>query len=227
MTTAHPSTPSAHPSTLSPLTVADLLERLDGIPPERVLLRPVPGSATEQDVLDMDAHANRLCELIDGVLVEKSMGIEESILAALLMRRVGQFVEARKRGVIAGADGTIRLLPGQVRMPDVAFYSWARLPNGRVPREPIPAIAPDLAVEVLSKSNTQREMSRKLREYFQAGTELVWYVDPSPRTVTVHTRTGETKVLGMGETLDGGAVLPGFALDLQELFAVLDQTGPA
>ncbi len=189
------------------------------------MMRPVPGTATEQDVLDLDAHSNRLCELVDGVLVEKTMGIKESILALALAFRIQQFVQARQLGVVSGEAGTIRLFPGQVRMPDIAYFSWDRLPDRRMPDAPIPAIAPDLAVEILSKGNTKREMTRKLQEYFEAGTHLVWYVDPTARTIAVYTKIGDPTLLNVGDTLDGGKVLPGFSLPARELFAVLDQKG--
>lgn len=206
-------------------TMAELLEHLGGLPPERVRLRPTPGTATEQDVLDVDAHEDRHCELIDGVLVEKTMGIEESLLATELGALVSVFVKSRKLGIVTGEGGTVGLLPGQVRIPDVAFFSWDRLPGRRVPKVPIPAIYPDLAIEVLSVSNTKREMARKLREYFTAGTRLVWYIDPGPRTVAVYTRPEQVTVLTEADTLTGAEVLPGFQVPLRELFAALDRSG--
>ena len=72
----------------------------------------------------------------------------------------------------------MRLFPGQVRIPDVAFISWKRYPKGKRRRGEIPTVAPDLVVEILSKGNTPKEMKRKLDEYFQAGVRLVWYVNP-------------------------------------------------
>lgn len=226
MTTLQGPQPAIPPS--SPLpgvqTIADLLEHLGGLPPERVRLRPTPGTATEQDVLNADAHDNRLCELVDGVLVEKTRGIEESLLAAELIFHIRLFLKSHPIGIVTAPDGTIRLLPGQVRMPDVAFYSWARLPGERAPNVPIPEIFPDLAVEVLSVSNTKREMARKLGEYFDAGTKLVWYVDPTPRTVAVYTSAdAEPCVLTGRDVLSGETVLPGFDLPLSVLFSVLDQ----
>jgi Uma2 family endonuclease len=80
-----------------------------------------------------------------------------------------------------------------------------------------------LAIEVLSRSNTPREMQRKLREYFEAGVKLVWFVDPEARTVTVHDSPAELRVVQEGESLDGGSVLPGFVLPLRELFSELDR----
>jgi Uma2 family endonuclease len=200
-------------------TLADLLARLGGIPANRVLLRPHPGTATEQDVIDIDTCEDRLCELVDGVLVEKTTGYAESALAVLLSFFLVGFVRLHRLGIVTGADGTLRLMPGLVRIPDVAFVSWDRLPHRKRPKGPIPDLVPDLAVEVLSKSNTAREMRRKLSEYFVAGVRLVWYIDAKARTVRVYTGPRESVLLKESETLAGGAVLPGFALPLRELFS--------
>jgi Uma2 family endonuclease len=199
-------------------TIADLLAQLGDIPPHRVLMRPYPGTATEQDVIDLDDHHDRLCELIDGVLVEKTVGYEESELAALLIYFLLGFVRQHDLGIVTGPDGTIRLIPGRVRIPDVAFYSWDRLPNRERPKKPIPDLVPDLAVEVLSESNTKKEMAIKLQEYFAAGVRLVWYVEPDDRSVRVYTALDRSTLLTEEQTLDGGDVLPGFALPLRELF---------
>jgi Uma2 family endonuclease len=85
-------------------------------------------------------------------------------------------------------------------------------------------VSPDLAVEVLSEGNTAAEMDRKRREYFTSGTRLVWEVDPNTRTVAVYTSPEGPLVLDADQTLDGGAVLPGFTLRLATLFAELDRT---
>ena len=166
----------------------------------------------------IDAHENRLFELVDGVLVEKCMGFWESYLAGLILTALNGWVVPRKLGVVTGEAGMVRLFPGMVRIPDVAFAAWSRFPGGKPNELPVPAIAPDLAVEVLSESNTDAEMKRKLGEYFQAGVRLVWIVDGKARTVNVYTGTEEFVVLAEEQTLDGGAVLPGFTLGLKELF---------
>jgi Uma2 family endonuclease len=204
-------------------TLADLLAQLGGIAPARVRFRPLPGTATEKDVLDMQAREGRLCELVDGVLVEKGMGFLESYLAGALIEILRGFVKPRHLGLVTAPDGMVRLAPGLVRIPDVTFVSWARLPGRRVPREPIPDLAPDLAVEVLSESNTADEMARKRREYFAAGVRLVWQVAPLARTVEVYTAPEQVMLLREEDTLEGGEVLPGFALPLREFVAELDQ----
>ena len=87
-----------------------------------------------------------------------------------------------------GADGYLKLLHDQVRAPDVSFIRWQRFPDRKLPKAAIYDVAPDLAVEVLSESNTAAEMNRKLRDYFKAGKSMVWYIDPPTRTALVHRR---------------------------------------
>src|SRR5215467_4121347 len=111
------------------MTVAELLKKLGGIPAERVLLDPPPGSATEKDVLEVERREGRICELVDGVLVEKAMGFEESFLAMWLGYLLNQFLAKHKLGILAGADGALRLWPGLIRIPDISFISWDQLPN--------------------------------------------------------------------------------------------------
>ncbi len=200
------------------VTVADLLKRLGNIPPERVRLYPFPGTATEEDVIRVLDRENRPCELVDGTLVEKPMGMNESVIAGLILTYLNHFVRPRKLGIVTGADGTLKLFPGMVRIPDVAFISWDRLPGRKRPTVPIPLVAPDLAVEVLSESNTKPEIDRKLREYFRAGVSLVWVVDPKKRIAQVYTSARRSKRITEKQSLDGGSVLPGFVLPLRELF---------
>jgi Uma2 family endonuclease len=206
----------------STFTVADLANRFGPMPLHRIRFAPFPGTATEQDVIDLHDREGRLYELVDGILVEKAMGFRESSLACVLIHLLMSFVAPRALGTVVGEAGMMRLFPGLVRIPDVAYVSWDHFPNRQLPREPIPAVAPDLAVEVLSESNTEAEMKRKLRDYFAAGTRLVWFVDPDPRTVTAYTAPDRSTVLHETDTLDGGAVLPGFSLPLRQLFAELD-----
>jgi Uma2 family endonuclease len=148
------------------------------------------------------------------------------MLAISIAVLLGNFVRPRKLGVIAGEGGTLRLFPDMVRIPDVSFIARSRLPGGKLPREAMPRLAPNLAVEVLSKSNTVREMSRKLEDYFEAGVELVWFVDPRTRTVKVFTSPGKFTVLKGAQSLTGGAVLPGFKVKVGEIFSVLDEFAP-
>lgn len=201
------------------LTFADLLDELGGISPSRVRLRPTPGRATEKDVIRIEAQENRLFELVDGVLVEKAMGARESFYALHIGYLLKTYLHSHDLGVALGANGMMRLRPRLVRIPDVSFISWDQIPGGEFPEEPIPDLYPDLAVEVLSPSNTPREIERKLSEYFAAGCRLAWIVDPKTRTADVYTSSDECQHLRPTQSLDGGDVLPGFKLSLKELFA--------
>jgi Uma2 family endonuclease len=199
----------------------DLLKHLGKIHPRRIRFDPLPGTATEQDVITIQDREDRLYELVDGVLVEKIMGMPESCVAIELGRLMANHVRANDLGIMAGADGTVRLMPGLVRIPDLAFVSWDRLPTRAYPADPIPDLAPDLAVEGLSKGNTSGEMKRKLKEYFLCGVRLVWFVRLDKRTVQVFTAPDQSTRLEESQTLEGGDVLPGFKLPLEELFALV------
>jgi len=220
-------TTSQSPERKVALTLADLLEQLGGISPERVRADPPPGRATVQDVIDIENAENRHYELIDGTLVEKAMGFRESMIAIAVATMMGTFTSSRNLGLVTGSDGTLSISTGLVRIPDVTYISWARLPGGKIPSEPVPDVVPDLAVEVLSAGNTAKEMRRKRAEYFRAGVRLVWEVDLKTRTVSVYESAERFSVLAETQVLGGGAVLPGFSLPLSDLFSELDRHGNA
>lgn len=114
--------------------------------------------------------------------------------------------------------------PDTVRRPDVSFISHARARSLR--DWEIPDLTPDLAVEVLSPSNSAREMATKMAEYFANGTRLVWLADPKKRTVAVHAPEALPYIVGSGEFLDGGEVLPGFRVAVNRLFGWAPSEAP-
>src|SRR5262249_55150269 len=138
---------------------------------------------------------------------------------------LGNFVRSEGLGVVAGADGTIQLDINLVRIPDVPFISYERLPGGEIPEDPVPLLVPDLAVEVISRNNTRREMDDKLQEYFEKGVRLVWYVRPVSRVVDVYTAPDQFTRLSASMRLDGGDVLPGFSVRVGELFEMPKRPG--
>lgn len=203
--------------------LADVQDHVGGVPLERIRAFPPPGFATVEDVEEIQAKEDRLFELIDGILVEKAMGYFESFLAMLIGLKLTAFVVENQLGIVLGEAGTLRILPDQIRIADVCFISRQRFPEGRLPREPIPHLVPDLVIEVLSESNRPGELERKRQDYFQAGVRLVWYIDPPTRSAIVYasaedqgTRHAET------EPLSGTDVLPGFTLSLAEIFQQAD-----
>jgi len=204
-------------------TVADMLAALGGVSPERIQMNPTPGKATEDDLLALHARSGRICELVDGVLVEKIMGAPEALLAGFILHLFWQHLEVHDLGIVLAPDGLLRILGRQVRVPDVSFIRWERFADRQVPREQVFPVAPDLAIEILSPGNTQEEMSRKLRDYFDAGVCLVWYIDPETRTAWTYTAADQGIEFGPTGVLSAGSVLPGFELSLERLFAKLDR----
>jgi len=225
MSTIHDSHRTASNASVS-FSLADRLLDLGGIDAGRIRSTPAPGSATIADLIRASAEDGRLYELVDNTLVEKAMGWQESVLAMVLARWLGNFIEGNNLGVISGPDGMSRLFGETVRGPDVAFVSWSRLPGGRLPTDPVPLLVPDFVIEVLSISNTRSEMTRKRREYFQAGVRLVWMIDPRRRTVAVFTSPEAVRIAEEFDRIDGGEVLPGWTVELEKLFAELDRKSP-
>ena len=167
-------------------------------------------------------------ELVEGEVVEMSpTGGEHGILTFELGLRIGAFVRDRQLGYVTAAETGYRISSGvheSVLAPDVAFVRTARLPEGP-PREFIP-LAPDLAVEVLSPSDSYSMVQRKAGLYLRGGSQAVWVVDASARSITVFALNEDggliARTLTDAANLDGAPVLPGFSLPLSELFAVLN-----
>ncbi|MBP3956645.1 Uma2 family endonuclease [Gemmata sp. G18] len=204
-------------ATEAPYSFAELHARLGGIPLNRIRMQPPPSCATESD---LERAGKPICELIDGVLVDKPMGTFESFLGVELSRPIANHVEANDLGVTLGEAGFIRLGPDQVRAPDVTFIPWGEFPNDEIPAdEAFWTVAPGLIVEVLSPGNTTAEIDRKLAEFFAVGCKLAWTIDPRAKTARAYTSVKKFKELDEAGILDGGKVLPGFTLGLADLFA--------
>ena len=206
----------AHP-TRTARTFADVMALTGDVPPEWIvydpeLLRLPPAEAAERA-----SEVYGGCEWISGILVAKATGFQQSIIASRLSGYLAVWSEHGRKGEISGEQGMITTAHGNVRMPDLAFYPNEVLPDG-VPDEAAPRLPPVLVVEVLSPGNTAREIDLKLRELFASGCRLAWVFEQPGRTVRVHTSPEEFTRLTEADTLDGGDVLPGFAVALADLF---------
>jgi len=204
-------------------TIADVQARLGGIPNSRLLTFPAPGTATTEDLLDASITQGRLCELVDGVLVEKAMGWQQSGVGLWLGTLINLHLMEHNIGYAAGSDGMIRFKLDLVRMPDLSFIRWDSVADPDEIEKPAAAfldVVPDLVAEVLSPSNTRREMEIKLEEYAKAGVKLVWYLHPERKEVDVYPKGNpkRKKTLGVRDTLDGGRVMPGFSVSVAKLF---------
>jgi Uma2 family endonuclease len=198
------------------------------------ILRLAPGKppsgegSTMSDLIAQAPALERidLFEVVDGRVVEKPpLGALEVFLASSLMRWLAPFVDEAHLGCVV--QEMLFLLedsPELKRRPDLAFVSAERWPIGkRVPRTEAWDVIPDLAVEVISQSNTADEVAGKIEEYFHAGTRQVWVVYPVTSKVQVYESPTQVKILQVGDELPGDPLIPGFRLPLSVLFG--EETG--
>lgn len=173
---------------------------------------------TAEDLLTLSS--DRRCELIRGELFEMPpAGDEHGDIAFEIAHRISLFLgnQPRLRGRFADTGFIVRRNPDTVLAPDVAFIDPARFSPDRDRRGYVDG-APDLAVEVISPSDRFSDVNDKVQLYLEAGSQLVWLVDPRRRVITVYSADRTVKEYGVGDTLDGGALLPGFAAPVAEIF---------
>jgi Uma2 family endonuclease len=166
-----------------------------------------------------DLDASRL-ELVRGRVVrEPPAGFRHSMSGADLVSRLVAYVRKYGLGEITGADGGFILFedPPTVRAPDVGFVARERIPASGPPAGYFPG-APDFAVEIVSPSNTTREIDEKVADYLEAGTRLVWVVEPRSRSVVVHRPGREPRTYWEGDEVSGEDVVPGFRVPVTEHF---------
>src|SRR5262245_12656490 len=161
-------------------------------------------------------------ELQAGLLVsEPAPGFRHGHVLAAVAELLRTHVKRQRLGVVLAGDSGFILArrPDTVRAPDVAFISRGRFERSEDPTKAF-AGAPDLAVGVLSPSNTRADMHAKIADYLAAGTRCVWVVDPEARAVTVYTSLLEPRRFNEAETLDGADVVPGFRVRVGEIFEI-------
>lgn len=133
-------------------------------------------------------------------------------------RVVGNFVDEHQLGIFGSEGGyLLERDPDTVLIPDLSFVRAERLPP-EDEQSGYPPLAPDLAIEILSPSDSALEIEKKVETYLRAGVRLVWVVNPVAQSITVHTPDRVARTLFAGDTLDGGDVLPGFAIPVAALF---------
>jgi Uma2 family endonuclease len=169
-------------------------------------------------------------EVVDGKIVELApMGANEVWLASELVFYLMSFARQHRLGR-AVPEMLFDLAPAvpHKRRPDAAFVSYERWPQQRiVPRADAWDVVPNLAVEVVSPSNSGNEIIGKVAEYFQAGVECVWVIYPLQEQVYVYTSPTQVRILTRADELDGAPVLPQFRLPVAALFEDLETVEPA
>lgn len=148
-------------------------------------------------------------------------GGEHGLVTADITIEIGVFVKANNLGRVFGAETGFILErdPDTVKGADVAFITHERLAQIERIERYVP-FAPDIAVEVLSPSNSVLEIEEKIDLYFAAGAKLIWIINPRRKTVSVYSAPDKSKTLTEKDTLDGGDVLPGFTHELAKLFKI-------
>lgn len=159
-------------------------------------------------------NAHRLLEFIGGKVVEVVSNGYSSELGMLIGSFLTVFVHQHGLGRVTGADGGY-WVAGERYIPNAAFISKAKQPEP--PREAYNPNPPDLAVEVLSPSNTPSDIRLKIVNYLRAGTVL-WVFDPDEKRVEIYAPGKAPLVLGMDGVIDGGEALPGFRLAVKDVF---------
>lgn len=174
---------------------------------------------TAEQLLETQPSDSR-CELIEGELRRISPsgwfhGETIGILHALL----GHHVIKHRLGKIFGVEVgfILKRNPDTVLAPDIAFIARENLP-ATMPTTAFWPGAPDLAVEVLSPHDKTGEVDEKIEAWLEAGTRLLWIVDPRLRTVTVYRSTTDVVVKTAADVLDGGNMVPGFSTPVAEIF---------
>jgi Uma2 family endonuclease len=174
-----------------------------------------PGQFTPEDLLLSEDEG--LYELVEGHLVEKPMGFFSGEVAANITIEIGLFLRGNPLGTLS-SEATYRCFPKkplQIRRPDLSFVLAAR--RAGVPDDGHVAIRPDLAIEVISPTDVVYNLDEKLLDYASAGIPLTWVFNPAARIVRVHRPDGTSRTFGEDDTLDGGDVLPGFAVVVRDL----------
>jgi Uma2 family endonuclease len=169
--------------------------------------------------LVQETSDDTLLELIEGMLIEMPPSSPlNAVIAARILAFLFNFVEEHGLGYVSGADGGYTLSPATVLIPDVAFIAKERAPA--IPKQF--SGAPDLAVEVISPSETPRKINDKTSLYLNHGARMVWNVYPDDTIVEIWQSAEDggmaVHTLTIGDTLNGADVLPGFALPGAKIF---------
>ncbi|MCE9555586.1 MAG: Uma2 family endonuclease [Planctomycetes bacterium] len=174
---------------------------------------------TAQDLLQLPSGTR--CELVAGELrmLFSPAGWEHGEIVMRISGILWEYIRPRKLGRMFGAETGFLLErnPDTVRGPDVAFVARENIPEQK-PKEAFWPGAPDLAVEVLSPSDRIGEVNEKTRAWLDAGVQLLWVIDPEPRTVAVYRSAGDVKILTTSEVLDGEDVVRGFRCPVADIF---------
>ena len=172
---------------------------------------------TDHDLLKLPRDGRKY-ELVDGAIHVSPAGARHGQVCVRLAIKLGSFVADKKLGHVLDSSTGFRLPSGNVRSPDLSFVEAGRFADERPPQG-FAALAPDLAIEVLSPEDSKRAVLDKIGEYLEAGTRLVWVLDPQAGQAAVYRSLTSIRELGIDDMLDGEDVVPTFRCALRELLA--------
>ena len=174
------------------------------------------GSATIEDLLRMPRDG-RLYELVDGEIIVSPAGMRHGEVVVKILAVVATFLDKNPIGKAYSPDTGIALPDGNLRCPDVSVVLNQKLPGGESP-EGFGELVPDFVVEVLSPSDSLKEVGRKIGEFLECGVPLVWLADPKRKTVTAYRSLSETRQYTTEDTITAEPILPGFSCSVSKFF---------
>ncbi|APB34877.1 Uncharacterized protein conserved in cyanobacteria [Gloeomargarita lithophora Alchichica-D10] len=177
---------------------------------------------TDEELLALSSPEHRY-ELVNNELVDRGLsGAEPGYIACILTMILGGYIRQNKLGMICDASTAFQLNNGNRRSPDISFVGRQRLQGLKRPPQGFFPGSPDLAIEILSPSNTVAEIHDKIADYFANDTRLVWLIHPDEKYVLVYHAPAPEKLLGLTDMLTGEDVILGFTMPVAELFTEWD-----
>ena len=171
---------------------------------------------TEEEFMRLPDDGRKY-ELVDGEAKEVPTSVKHELIGATVISILRQ--HAKGIGYVAGSSAGYRMTDRNIRCPDVGMTLRSSLPDGHV-WEGFGNAAPDLCVEIISPSEDQPDMLRKVREYFESGAQIVWHMFPETLSIREFTSPIESRLLGPNDLIDLRNLLPGFSATVSDLFAL-------
>jgi Uma2 family endonuclease len=173
---------------------------------------------TDEEFMALSRDGHRY-ELVNGEVLDMgNSGMEHGGIGSLLGGLLAIYVKQHKLGIVCDSSTAFTLKTGNKRSPDVSFVAKDRLKGLKRPPRGFFQGSPDLAVEILSPSNTVEEIHDKIVEYFDNDTRLVWVIHPDEKYVLIYHSPEPDRFLRAGDHLDGEEIVPGFSMAVSELF---------
>ena len=207
-------------------TLADLLYDLGDIHPNRIWMNPAPGTVTLENFIESHIGMDKpIREMILGTVVEKALGFYQSTMSVIVASPMLRHVLDNRLGYVIGAGGLFLVNSTTARSADIAYIARNRVPATGLPSsydDPVPAIIPNLTVDMVKRDNTPRELEMRRKDFFQAGVMLHWEIDAENRTAIAYTDWDVGTPIAQDGKLDGGEILPGFCISIKDVFSDAD-----